>query len=108
MNVTLKDLLEEAANELGWIVYRYDNDWEFEKWSPAGEDYVATATGEDVAADLRSLADNFDPEDHVMMWLEAKQNGVKGVPGLRELVDDADAIKDMVGELATALEAVSA
>lgn len=40
------------------------------------------------------------------MWIEARHNGVQGVPNTRTLVEDAEAIQDMLDELAEALSAV--
>ena len=41
-----------------------------------------------------------------MMHMEAKKHGVSGVPSLKELVADADAIDKMVEELYDALHEV--
>ena len=46
---------------------------------------------------------NFDIDEHIELWIEAKRNGVKGVPSARELVYDAEAICKMLQELAAAL-----
>ena len=37
------------------------------------------------------------------MWIEARKNGVSGVPGTRELVHDAEDIDKMLQKLADAL-----
>lgn len=50
--------------------------------------------------------EEFDTEDHVMGLMEAKKNGFRGVPSLKELVEDADAIEKMIEELYDALHDV--
>ena len=52
-------------------------------------------------------ADDFDVDDHIAMWIEAKKNGTAGVPSTRELVHDAEDIQEMLNELAEALTADS-
>ena len=49
----------------------------------------------------------FDVDEHVEMWIEARRNGVRGVPSsIRELVEDAEDIDKMLEELADALAEV--
>ena len=54
---------------------------------------------------LQEYASDFDVDDHIEMWIEARHNGVQGVPNTRTLVEDAEAIQDMLDELAEALSA---
>lgn len=56
--------------------------------------------------EVRDYSDSFDTEEHVHNLLDAKENGVSGIPSLKELVEDADAIQGMLEELADALEEV--
>ena len=102
----LKTRLIEKAEELDWKVTVDGTYWEFAKYSPAGEDFVFSVEAKDdkgVWREVRVYANYFDPEDHVVMWVEAKRNGVEGVPNVRQLVEDADAIEKMLDELAEAL-----
>lgn len=101
----MKNKLIEKLDWLEWTVYEYEDGWELSKYSPAGEDFFVWLAWdlEDLEAlteECASCADGFDIEDHVRMWLEAKRNGVAGVPGVVDLVDDARAIKEMLDELA--------
>lgn len=51
--------------------------------------------------DLWRLYDNFDVDEHVEMWLEAKFNGsVDGIPSARVLVEESERIEKDLGELA--------
>lgn len=54
--------------------------------------------------EVRDFADGFDYEEHVRLWLNAKESGVSGVPDLDILVEDAHNIAEMLEELATRLE----
>ena len=52
--------------------------------------------------------ESFDIDDHIEMWVEAKKNGVSGVPPTRTLVADAEAIDDMLEHLAYVLVGIEA
>lgn len=96
----------EIAESLGWNVSVSGNEYEFSKYSPAGEDFSFSVEGTDaneVVLEIEDYANDFDPEDHIEMWVNAKQSGTKGVPSIKELVEDADAIKEMLEELVCGL-----
>lgn len=102
-----------AVAELhGWVVNHFDEDKiiEFYQYSPAGEDYgfaVSYNTVLDIPGNVRCFAENFDVDGHIKMWIEAEANGVSGVPSVRILCDDAEAIADMQDDLAEALENIN-
>lgn len=102
----LVDALVEKAEELGWKVNTEEKSWEFEKHSPAGEDFIFCVYGDDVVKEILEYYEEFDTEDHVMGLMEAKKNGFAGVPNLKEQVKDADAIESMIEELYDALHEV--
>lgn len=88
--------VKQVAEELDWnVVFNNDGSMELGKYSPAGEDFWFSA---DSVEDIKSYAENFDPEDHAQMWV-----GGNGAPDLRRLLEDADDIKEMLMELANAL-----
>ena len=93
----------EKADELEWRCIVCDEGLEFEKYSPAGEDFIFYVTGPDFVRDIKEYAANFDADEHAEMWIESR--GTRGVPSsIRELIDDADAIQEMLNELSHALE----
>ena len=104
MTEKLKEALIKAAEEEDWSVSVDGDCWEFEKYSPAGEDFICCVTGDDIVSEVDDYHENFDTEDHVMMHMEAKKHGLSGVPSLKILVEDADAIDDMLCELYYALK----
>ena len=77
---------------------------ELEKYSPAGEDFIVAVGVEDFVENVKKYAADFDPDEHIEMWVMARHNGTKGIPSIRELVHDAEAIDKMLQELATALQ----
>lgn len=93
-----------------FISQMMDADWnvnidgdsvEFSQSSPAGEDFsfsIQHHNGDmrEVYKEVSEYYQGFDVEDHVKMWLEAKSNGVSGVPGVVELVEDAKEIDEML------------
>lgn len=105
------DELLDKAEELGWCVRESDTEWEFIQNSPAGEDFFFDISASDVrnaddmVREIRSYANGFDEEEHAKMWIEA-QGKVSGVPDVKTLIKDADAIKLMLNKLASALEDV--
>lgn len=98
--MTIKQFIKICKGE-GWKV-NYDSDsesMELYKFSPAGEDFGIYITGENANELIKELDDyyeTFDPEDHAVCWY-----GVgRGEPSsLRELLDDAEAIKEMMYSL---------
>lgn len=104
------DNLKERLQENGWAVEDCgigpdsNSGWEISKHSPAGEDFnFAIEHNDDVEQaiqEIKDYANVFDVDEHIEMWVKARQNGVSGVPNTRELCEDAQAIKEMLEELA--------
>lgn len=101
-----KKLLAKAS-QLGWGCSEDESGGvEFNQGSPAGEDfsfYIRNKT--ELAKAVREYANSFDPDEHIVIWVNAKHS-VSGVPDIRTLVKDADAIQKMLNELADTLEEV--
>lgn len=96
---------QEIIESLDWGVLDYSDDGrvELENYSPAGEDLIFDFNVENFAESVAETAANFDIDEHIEMWVEARQNGVSGVPSVRELVHDAEEIDKMLQELAAKL-----
>lgn len=105
------DELKSAIEGKGWVVSECsfggdDTGWELYKYSPAGEDFgFSVYHNNDVQKAISEINDYafvFDTEEHISMWIEARNvdNNRMGVPSPRELVEDADAIQKMLDELA--------
>lgn len=103
--------IERVAESSYWGV-RWDEDniagekcVEFSKYSPAGEDFsfvVYYTNVSEIPEKVTEYYEGFDAEEHVMIWADSA--GRNGVPRLRELIEDADAIEEMIRELANALK----
>lgn len=52
---------------------------------------------------LESYYEDFDIDEHIEMWVEARKNGTSGVPSIRELAKDAEVIDTMILELSQTL-----
>lgn len=90
---------KRICERLGWYVQPDGNDIMLEQFSPAGEDFFFYADRNRFAESICEYAENFDPDEHAAMWVENMRN-VRGVPqSIRILIDDADAIKQMLTEL---------
>lgn len=106
MDKKLMDALIDKAEELGWWSHIYDDCIEIGKASPAGEDFFFTVNEkENLVREVQDYATDFDADEHAEMWVESR--GKRGVPSsIRTLIDDADAIQEMLDELAAALAEV--
>lgn len=103
MKANIKNLLAYIES-LGWNVYRDGDGYvELSQYSSAGEDFLFTVSESNLIEDVKDYAESFDSEEHAAMWYDAKQRGIRCVPSLHELVEDADAIQEMLNDLATNL-----
>ena len=110
----------EVSTGASWSVYDCGGgDYEFNTYSPAGENVIITLYG----VTLAGLAENageaweaFDEEEHAAEILLAKRSGnaekmryyAAAPDSLRELLEDAEAVKTMsYGALRDALEAAA-
>lgn len=99
MNTRIKRICEN----LDWVIREYEEDIELAKYSPAGEDFFFTVSKKNFLDDVIEYAESFDADEHAEMWVE-NMHTVSGVPqSIRTLIEDADAIKEMLLELANKL-----
>lgn len=105
---TLPTKYLEALEAHGWAVSSYTDDGrvELEKYSPAGEDFIMCVEVENFPDAVMEYYEDFDVDEHIEMWVEARLNGTSGVPSTRRLAEDAEAIDEMLKELAYALAEV--
>lgn len=104
----LEKLLEKAE-ELDWSYNIYDGWVELEKYSPCGEDFVMAINFDSENQDgsfmknLKEYMEDYDPDEHAELWIGGR--GKNGVPSsIRELIEDAEAIGEMIKELYSACE----
>lgn len=105
----------DIIDECGWGIYKANykdtlNDEvyvELSQGSPAGEDFsfgVWYKNAKDLVNEIKDYAECFDIDEHVEMWIDAKRNGVAGVPSISDLVEDAKEIQKMLDDLVAALD----
>lgn len=71
------------------------------------EDFFdATVAGENLPEEVFEYYQAFDVDEYVAMYLEAKQNGLAGVPNARGLVEDAEDMEARLEELAIKLSGI--
>ena len=93
----------DIAEELGWGIYESDDYIELSFMPDAGEDFSFTINNieciGDAAREIYDYWQDFDPDEHTAMWVEAKQNGVRGVPSIRQILEGSDEIDAKLKEL---------
>lgn len=96
------DCVEEM--EMNIIVLK-DNEYQIEFWSDAGEDvafYINAANDQEFCDEFWNYAADFDPDEHAELYVNMR--GERGVPEtIKELIDDADSIKETLENTAKAL-----
>lgn len=108
MDKVLSGKYLEILEKQDWKVSNYTDDGrvEIEKYSPAGEDFSVCAEVENFPEAVMEYYMDFDVDEHIEMWVEARRNGVSGIPSVRRLAVDAEEINKMLEELAIALNEV--
>lgn len=99
----LKRIERAICEDLGWtIIASYDDDRvALQQYSPAGEDFSFVAETDRFCESIIDYYNSFDPDEHAALWAKAKYEGRDdSIPGIRELIKDADDIQDMIERLA--------
>lgn len=114
IKITSVEELQKYIEGKGWVIsdcsFNEDIDWEISKHSPAGEDFCfniqCSNAVEDAINAIAEYTNSFDEEEHIKMWLNAKDidNNRLNVPSITELVEDEKNIKQMLTELSEGLE----
>lgn len=95
--------LKKICEELDWSVQEDDDGYYLSKYSPAGEDFGFYISKNNPYKEIQEYSDDFDPDEHCIMWIK-EMDTVSGAPqSVRELIRDAEAIAGMLNELATYL-----
>lgn len=96
------------CGEISERKYHNDYDVELETYSPEGENVVISliydGTEDDFIKKFENYAEDFDPDEHAEMWIEAR-GSVNGVPNsIRDLINDANWIKNMLSTVSKQLQ----
>ena len=96
--------LQQIGESLNWSITNEGDSIYISQYSPAGEDFGFYIDSDgDLGKQIMQYAYDFDIDEHIEMWLDAKRSGTSGVPSVRELVEDAKDISKMLDELADAV-----
>lgn len=99
----MTDKQREICEDLGWEVCEDEGIVELRQYSPLGEDFGFSVSADSFITDLIDYYNDFDPEEHAVMWFNARHN-VRDVPqSIRVLLRDADKIDEMIEDLCSAL-----
>lgn len=94
--------LRKVIEQKGWKINEYDNEIDICQYSPLGEDFFFTVSKENARQEIIDYAFEFDPEEHAELYIGMR--GTHGIPNsIRDLMDDADAIAEMLDELSEAV-----
>lgn len=98
--------LQNVIENCGWAMREIGEKIEISKSSPLGEDFFFLVSKYNVAHDIMKFASSFDADKHAEQWVAfRRQIGISN--GIRALLNDADAIKEMLDELAGAIYEIS-
>ena len=111
LNNDIMDILEN--NDISVLsIEKQGKDYvsELEWYSPAGEDVIIVVwfdgTNGGFVDGFTKYAFDFDPDEHAEGWVEYRGKG--GCPSsIRELIEDADAINEMLEDVAIKLNAIA-
>lgn len=95
------DYLREKTN---WEIETFENETNITYYTTNGGEETITLfkdvrTPKAFLNQVRDYYNGFIIDDFVSMWLEAKGNGIPGVPGAVELVKEAQEIDEMIADL---------
>lgn len=102
----MKKYVEEIINvaeNLDWSVHVNNSDFEFEKFSPAGQDFnfcVTASNLDNVTREIKERCDNFDPSEEAYLWLDDSGHGKNGAPyDMKDVYEDMEECQKMIQEL---------
>ncbi len=86
--------------------------FEFYKFSPAGQDFGFSIGMEDnklanLVSNMEDYYNGFDADEETYLWLDRNGHGKNGAPyRMRDVLDDMEAVEDMIGKLLGAIRDV--
>ena len=106
MTNAINKMIEIAQNN-EWTVTVDESDYTFSKYSPAGQDFNFTVSGDtaqEIIDGVRERYNNFDCSSEAYLWLDSDGHGTNGAPyDMKEVYEDMEACEQMIDELWEAL-----
>ena len=90
-NWDILDLVDVGNKGLSFHLTNVEEDFSFE--------INDCSSPSQIANDIKSYYEDFDPEEHVEMWIIAKHDGKKGIPDVFTLVEDSKQIDEDLQDL---------
>jgi len=110
MNMRTADKIIKAAESLDWSVTYESGEFDFQKYSPAGQDFNMSITGntlDELKENLYEWYRSYDCSEEAYLWLDKSGHGTNGAPyNMKDLYDDMQACEDMVKELAEKIQEI--
>lgn len=104
----MREELRNIIEENDWRICNEEDGYTLETYSPKGEDFCFIISANNPVADIIDFASSFDADEHAEMWVRAKADGERDdIPSIRELIEDADDIKEMLSTLSNAVSKLS-
>ena len=102
----------KAAGKLDWNTTYYGGEFEFSKYSPAGQDFnisVSAGTTDELQREIRERHNNFDCSAEAYLWLDNTGHGTNGAPyDMKDVYEDMGECEKMLGELADEIMSMAA
>ena len=94
----MKKEIRKVIEDLGWVV---DSDTSIHTCTDVcdREIYVECNNKGELKETIRNYAENYDIDETVEMYLQAKHNGLSGVPSATTLVKDCESEQELLEEL---------
>lgn len=94
----MKRALRKAIEKCGWNI---NSDTSIEMWTDtAGQDvFIECNKPEELVDAIKNRYENYDIDEEVKLYLEAKNNGFQGVPSATILVKDCEEVAKKLEEL---------
>ena len=100
--------IRRIAESLRWNVTFNDDDVEFEKFSPAGQDFsfnVSASSIEELSEQINEQYNDFDCSNEAYLWLDDTGHGRDGAPyDMKDVYKDMEACQEMIRELAVEMQ----
>lgn len=97
-----------VAERLGWTITVDKEDFCFQRYSPAGQDFFQELTAknlEELAEELNDRYEGFDCSTETYIWLDESGHGRNGAPSdMRDLYNDMEACEKMLKELSEEIQ----
>lgn len=110
-----QEKLEEIIKDTEWSARVSQNGGfaetyvEFETYSPAGEDFIASIvisgkpTVKKIAAEFQDYIEYYNPVAEALLWVDSEGHGKNGAPDLEELIADKKYMKQEMLDLYNAI-----